>query len=76
MKEKSTKRIRFERVAGNRVKIILKTLDSLEKCSNKNNYEYYEKDVNKMIRSIKLKLKEIENSFRKDFKDNQSKFSF
>ena len=46
-----SRRQRFEEVAGNRVNNILKTLESLEKCSNKNNYEYSNEDVKKMERA-------------------------
>lgn len=38
-----TKRERFENVASNRVQRILDTLQLLQNCSNKNNYEYTEK---------------------------------
>ena len=44
----SPRRLRFEKVAANRVASILKGLESLEKCSNKNNYEYNSSDIRKM----------------------------
>ena len=60
---KSKRRIRFEKVAGNRVTNIIKTLDSLEKCSNKSNYEYNDEDVRKMERALKEKLNNVFKSF-------------
>jgi adenylyl- and sulfurtransferase ThiI len=77
MEEKSTRRKRFEKVAGNRVKNILKTLDNLEKCSNKNNYEYSDKDVKKMEKALKDKLSSVLNSFSNELgKGSSSEFSF
>ncbi|MEM6737944.1 MAG: hypothetical protein AAGC64_12800 [Bacteroidota bacterium] len=60
---KSTRRNRFEKVASNRVSNILKALDSLEKCSNRNNYEYSEEDVRKMEKALKDKLNNTLKSF-------------
>lgn len=63
---KSTRRVRFEKVASNRVNNILKTLDSLEKCSNRNNYEYNDDDVRKMEKALKDKLSDVLKSFSKE----------
>jgi adenylyl- and sulfurtransferase ThiI len=60
---KSARRTRFEKVASNRVSNILKGLESLEKCSNRNNYEYSEEDVRKMEKAVKDKLNNILKSF-------------
>lgn len=57
------KRQRFERVAGKRVQSIIDKIDSLAKCSNKNNYSYSEGDVKKMFQSIKAKLKYAEQKY-------------
>lgn len=61
--EKSARRERFEKVASNRVNIILKYLDSLGKCSNKSNYEYSASDVKKMLKAIKDKVGVLEREF-------------
>ena len=42
---KSEKRERFEKVAANRVQRVIDTLGLLKNCSNRNNYEYSEQDV-------------------------------
>jgi len=60
---KSKRRERFEKVAGNRVTSILKTLDNLEKCSNKNNYEYDDEDIKKMRRALTDKFNSVLKSF-------------
>ena len=57
---KSQKRIRFEKIASNRVQRILDTMTSLSNCSNKNNYEYSKEDTDIMFRSLKDKLRETE----------------
>lgn len=56
--EKSEKRQRFEKVASNRVQRVLDTLSLLQNCSNRNNYEYDEHDVDRMFSEITKKLKE------------------
>lgn len=55
---KSEKRQRFEKVASNRVQRVLDTLSLLQNCSNRNNYEYDEHDVERMFSEITKKLKE------------------
>ena len=62
----SPRRLRFEKVAANRVANILKGLESLEKCSNKNNYEYNSDDIRKMEKALRDKVAEIVKSFTKE----------
>lgn len=69
------KRKRFERVAGNRVQYIIDKIDSLSKCSNRNNYEYTEKDVRKMFATIRDKLKYVENKYYEEI-DKKKKTTF
>jgi hypothetical protein len=54
---------RFRRVAALRVQKVLDNLDSLAKCSNRNNYEYTSEDVRKMLRAIRAKLKHLDHVF-------------
>lgn len=71
------KRQRFERVAGNRVQSIIDKIDSLAKCSNKNNYSYTEQDVKKMFSSLKAKLKYAEQKYYVELGvKNSNKFIF
>ena len=48
----TTKCKRFTKVATNRVQIIIDYLTLLQNCSNRNNYEYVEEDVNHMFDEI------------------------
>ena len=74
---KSQKRIRFEKIASNRVQRILDTLTSLSNCSNKNNYEYSKEDTDIMFKSLKEKLRETELIFQsKVNKSELNKFKF
>ncbi len=70
------KKDRFKRVASRRVENILNDIQSLSKCSNKNNYEYTEADVNKMLKAIKDEIKVLETLFKKNLKDDNSTFNF
>lgn len=77
MSDKSTRRERFEGVAGRRVQAILDALDRLSNCSNKNNYEYNEKDVRKMFSTIRDKMKRVESMYDEELnKKSKNKFQF
>lgn len=77
MSDKSTRRERFEGVAGRRVQAILDGFDRLSNCSNKNNYEYNEKDVRKMFSTIKDRLKRVESMYDEELnKKSKNKFEF
>ena len=59
----TTKRERFEKVASTRVQKIINLLDLLGNCSNKNNYDFSEKDVDLMFSEINHALKDTKNRF-------------
>ena len=59
----SDKRDRFIRIVEKRVNKILQNLDSLGNCSNKRNYEYYEKDIKLIFTEIEKKVKDIKGKF-------------
>ena len=71
----TTKRERFENVASNRVQRILDTLQLLQNCSNKNNYEYTEKDVERMFAAITSAVKSAKQAYIKEL-DKGSKTGF
>ena len=74
---KSEKRQRFEKVASNRVQKIIDFLNLLKNCSNRNNYEYTEDDVEHMFSEIQKALKESRNAYNIEMsKNNKSGFSF
>ncbi len=71
MTEKSIRRVRFEKVAANRVQNILDYLDKLANCSNKNNYEYSDADVKRMFKEIKERLGHTESLFQGELKKSK-----
>ena len=73
----SYRRTRFEKVAANRVANILKGLESLEKCSNRNNYEYNSNDIRKMEKALRNKVSDVLKSFNKELdKGKNNEFQF
>lgn len=72
----NVKRARFKNVASKRVTKVLESIDSLTKCSNKNNYEYSDEDVNKMIKVIKEKLRIMETSYYNNLSEESNQFEF
>jgi DNA-binding transcriptional regulator GbsR (MarR family) len=76
MDNSKLKKDRFKRVASKRVDKLLQGIRSLSKCSNINNYEYSEEDVQKMIKAIKEELKTMETLYKKNLKNNIDSFNF
>ena len=75
--ETKTKRERFEKVAGNRVQKIIDFLTLLQNCSNRNNYEYTEADVEHMFTEIQKILKETRSKFQSELnKASKTGFQF
>lgn len=75
-KNPNLKRDRFKNVAGRRVQKILDSVDSLAKCANRNNYDYEDEDVSKMLRAIKEKIKALEASYTSNTKSTKNTFEF
>jgi len=74
---KTEKRLRFEKVAGNRVQKILDTFQLLKNCSNRNNYDYSDKDVEQMFTELSKALKESRAAFTSELhKANKQGFTF
>lgn len=76
MDNSELKKDRFKRVASRRVDNVLKNIRSLSKCSNPNNYEYNEEDLNKMVRAIKEELKTMDTLYRKNLTNKKDSFNF
>lgn len=74
MENYELKKERFKRVASRRVENVLKGIRSIANCSNINNYEYKEEDVNKMVRAIKEEIKIMETLYKKNLKNNSFNF--
>jgi hypothetical protein len=75
-RNQSIKRDRFKNVAGKRVQKVLDTIDSLAKCANRNNYDYDEEDVSKMLRALKDKVKILEMAYTSNTKSIKNTFKF
>ncbi len=70
------KKERFIRVGSRRVEAVIKSLRLLSNCSNINNYDYNEEDINKMLRAIKEQMKITETMFKKHLTNPSNKFNF
>ena len=57
MEKKETNRERFVRIAEARTQKIIDMIELLGNCSNPYNYEYTQKDVDKMYGAIEAALK-------------------
>ena len=74
---KSEKRERFEKVASKRVQRVLDTLELIQNCSNRNNYEYTEADVEYMFTEMSKALKAAREEFTKEMsKSTKTQFRF
>jgi hypothetical protein len=72
-----TNRERFEVIASRRVDKVLSSMQSLQNCSNRYNYEYNAEDVKKMLSIIKISFDELKASFEKGIaKNNKESFKF
>ena len=67
---KIEKRIRFKKVATYRTNQIIKYLGLLSNCSNKNNYEYDQSDVNKIFSAIDDALRQTKLNYKSKNKDH------
>jgi len=76
MGDNKQKNERFKRIASKRVDNIIKNIRSLSNCSNTNNYQFSEEDVNKMTRAIKEEVKVMETLFRKNLGNKKDTFNF
>lgn len=73
---RSKKRERFEKVASNRVQKVIDFLGLIGNCSNKNNYEYSEKDVELMFKEINRAIKEARVMYDKELNKAKTGFKF
>jgi len=75
-KNHNLKRDRFINVGGRRVQRVLDSLDSLSKCANRNNYDFNEDDISKMMKAIRDKVKLLESSYTSNTKTTKNSFQF
>ena len=76
MKEKETNRERFVRIAEARTQKIIDMIDLLGNCSNQYNYEYTQKDVEKMFSAIESALKASKARFTTESTTKDTRFKF
>ena len=75
--EKSEKRLRFEKVASNRVQKVIDYLALIKNCANRNNYEYSEEDIEHMFNEIQKAMKDAKSAYNTEIaKVNKKGFSF
>lgn len=76
--EENAKRKRFTKVAAARVQKIIDYLMLLQNCSNRNNYEYDEEDVDHMFDEIGKAIREARASYHNELskKNGKEGFSF
>ena len=70
------KRERFLDVVPKRVDKIVKLIDVLSNCANPNNYEYEKEEVDKIIKTLKLSITELEGTFQRNINKKRKKFKF
>lgn len=76
MGSKETNRERFIRIAEARTQKIIDMIDLLGNCSNQYNYEYTQKDVEKMFAAIEAALKSSKAKFTSENTKKDTRFKF
>lgn len=70
-----TKREKFVRIAETRTNKIIDMIKLLGNCSNKNAYEYTEKDINEIFSAIEKELKVARKKFENQGEDSPTRFT-
>lgn len=73
--ENETKRDKFVRLAEARTNKIIDMVQLLGNCSNTSQYEYSQKDVDKIFKAIQLELDEARKRFSKQDSEKGSRFT-
>lgn len=73
---KETNRERFVRIAEARTQKIIDMIELLGNCSNQYNYEYTQKDVDKMFSAIDSALKASKARFTAENSNKDTRFKF
>ena len=72
--EDETKREKFVRLAENRTNKIIGMIQLLGNCSNRSQYEYDQKDVEKIFRAIQIELDEAKKRYSKQDSEKGNRF--
>lgn len=70
-----TKREKFVRLAENRTNRIIDTLQLMENLANTSNYEYSQKDVDKIFNAISQQMNETKKAFSKQGTTAKKRFT-
>lgn len=73
-KEQETKREKFVRLAEARTNKIIDMIQLLGNCSNQSQYEYTQKDVNKIFNAIQAEIDAAKKRYNKQDSLKSSKF--
>ena len=63
MKNQESKREKFVRLAENRVNSTLKEINLIGNLSNKCNYDYTKEDVEKIVKTLRKAVSDLESKF-------------
>ena len=66
-----SKRDRFIRIAEARTNKIISLMKLLGNCSNRNNYDYTEKDVKKIIETLENELTLLKDRYKQETKKKE-----
>ena len=66
-----SKRDRFIRIAEARTNKIISQMKLLGNCSNRNNYDYTEKDVKKIIETLENELTLLKDRYKQETKKKE-----
>ncbi len=75
MKNSETKRDKFVRIAEARTNKIINMIQLLGNCSNPSQYDYTQKDVDKIFKAIQAEIDEAKGRFNKQNSPKGSKFT-
>lgn len=73
-KEKESRREKFVRLAEARTNKIIDMIQLLGNCSNQSQYEYTQKDVNKIFNAIQTELDSAKKRFNKQDSKKDARF--
>lgn len=68
-----TKREKFVRLAEKRMDSILKGIELMGNLSNSNNYDFTQEDLNKIIKSLKEAVSDLEHTYNSVSKNKKFK---
>ncbi len=63
-----TKRDKFKRLCESRMTNTLKQIELLGNLSNTNAYEYNDEDIDKMIKTLRKAISELQQTFKEESK--------